>query len=190
MSDLDVPGCRYPTVRQPGNPHAGDIETGDLNKEAAKPAALFKWQAGTTANNALQTPPLEQPMSAFATRIRPHVQAELDISSVAEYEGFADLAFHHLERAHVLAQPATLQHVRVHWRMFRFALRQRLPAEAFGQVLRMLLAGPLTIAGILPTGNTGGSSVNGFMPMPVPADLQRVIDAARGGSDGLAGIDC
>jgi hypothetical protein len=142
------------------------------------------------ANNALQTPLLEHPMSAFATRIRPHVQAELDISNAAEREGFSDLAFHHLERAHVLAQPATLQHVRVHWRMFRFALRQRLPGEAFGQVLRMLLAGPLTIAGILPTGNTGGSAVNGFKPMEIPADLQRVIDAARGGPGGLAGFDC
>jgi hypothetical protein len=129
-------------------------------------------------------------MSAFATRIGPHVQAELDISNAAERESFAELAFPHLERAHVLAQAATLQHVRVHWRMFRFALRQRLPGEAFGQALRMLLAAPLTIVGILPTGNTGGSAVNGFMPMPVPADLQRVIDAARGGSDGLAEIDC
>lgn len=121
-------------------------------------------------------------MSAFASRIRPYVQAELDISAAAEREGFRDLAFHHLERAHVLAQPATLLHVRVHWRMFRFALRRGLPGEAFGQMLRTLLAAPLTIVGTLPTGNTGGSTVNGFMPMPVPADLQQVIDAARAGS--------
>jgi hypothetical protein len=161
-----------------------------LNKEAAKSAPSFKWHAKVAANNALQTQPLEHPMSAFATRIRPHVQAELDISAAAEREGFGELAFHHLERAHVLAQPASLQHVRVHWRMFRFALRQRLPAEAFGQVLRTLLAGPLTIVRAVPTGNTGGSSVNGFKPMAIPEDLQRVIDAARGGSDGLADIDC
>ncbi len=119
-------------------------------------------------------------MSAFATRIRPHVQAELALSAAAEREGLGDLAFHHLERAHVLAQQATLLHVRVHWRMLRFALRQGLPGEAFGQVLRMLLAAPLAIIGILPTGNTGGSAVNGFKPMPVAADLQRLIDAARG----------
>jgi hypothetical protein len=121
-------------------------------------------------------------MSAFATRIRPYVQIELDTSAAAEREGFRDLAFHHLERAHVLAQPATLLHVRVHWLMFRFALRQGLAGEAFGQMLRMLLAAPLTIIGALPTGNTGGSAVSGFMPMPVPADLQRVIDAAHAAS--------
>jgi hypothetical protein len=121
-------------------------------------------------------------MSQFATRIRPHVQAELDASAAAEREGFPDLAFRHLERAHVLAQPATLPHVRVHWHMYRFALRQRLPGDAIGQCFRMLLAVPLTIIGTLPTGNTGGSAVNGFKPMPVPADLQQVIDAARTGS--------
>lgn len=121
-------------------------------------------------------------MSKFATRIRPHVQAELDFSAAAEREGFYDQAFRHLERAHVLAQAATLQHVRVHWRMYRFALRQRFCREAFGQIPRLLLAAPLTILGTLPTGNTGGSAVNGFKPMPVPADLQRLIDAARKGS--------
>lgn len=118
-------------------------------------------------------------MSKFATRIRPHVQAELDFSAAAEREGFHDQAFRHLERAHVLAQAATLQHVRVHWRMYRFLFRQGSCGEAFGQILRLLLAAPLTILGALPVGNTGGSRVNGFMPMPVPADLQRLIDAAR-----------
>ncbi|MEP7312909.1 MAG: DUF3703 domain-containing protein [Pseudomonadota bacterium] len=141
---------------------------------------MFKWPPEVTADNRLQSS-LEHPMSLFATRIRPHVQAELHFSVAAEGAGFGDLAFHHLERAHVLAQSVTLLHMRVHWRMLRFALRQRLPREAFGQVLRMLLAAPLTIVGILPTGNTGGSAVNGFTPMPVSADLQRVIDAARGG---------
>ena len=121
-------------------------------------------------------------MSTFATRIRPHVQAELDFSASAEREGCYDQAFRHLERAHVLAQAATLQHVRVHWRMYRFALRRRFCGEAFGQIPRLLLAAPLTILGVLPTGNTGGSTVNGFKPMPVPADLQRLIDAARTGS--------
>lgn len=119
-------------------------------------------------------------MSAFATRIRPHVQAELDLSAAAERAGSVDLAFHHLERAHVLGQQATLLHVRVHWRMLRFAMRQGQSGEVFGQALRMLLAAPLAIIGILPTGNTGGSAVNGFTPMPVPADLQRLIDAASG----------
>ncbi|AGW95354.1 hypothetical protein N234_35415 [Ralstonia pickettii DTP0602] len=36
-----------------------------------------------------------------------------------------------------------------------------------------------TWLGWLPIGNTGGANVSGFKAMPVPADLQRLIDAAR-----------
>jgi hypothetical protein len=43
----------------------------------------------------------------------------------------------------------------------------------------MVLAAPLSMLGSIPVGNTGGSNVDGLRPMPVPADLQRIIDAAR-----------
>jgi hypothetical protein len=118
-------------------------------------------------------------MSAFATRIRPHVQAELEAAALAEEAGLPLAAFHHLERAHVLAQAATTEHVRVHWHMFRFALKHRLHGEVVGQGLRLLLAAPLTAVGAIPSGNTGGSAVNGFQAMPIPADLQKLIDVAR-----------
>ncbi len=118
-------------------------------------------------------------MSKFASRIRPHVQAELDAAVAAERADLRQEAFRHLERAHVLAQAATTEHVRVHWHMFRFALTQRLFGETIGQGLRLLLAAPLTVVGAIPIGNTGGSAVSGFKSMPVPADLQELIDVAR-----------
>ena len=118
-------------------------------------------------------------MSPFAAHIRPHVQAELDAAVVAELAGLRQEAFRHLERAHVLAQAAITEHIRVHWHMFRFAVKYRLPSEAIGQGLRLLLAAPLTVVGAIPTGNTGGSAVSGFQAMPVPADLQKLIDVAR-----------
>ena len=73
-------------------------------------------------------------MSRFTRRIRPHVQFELDAASRAEARGEPQAAFAHLERAHVLGQAATVEHVRVHGRMFRWALRHRKPREALGQV--------------------------------------------------------
>jgi hypothetical protein len=63
--------------------------------------------------------------------------------------------------------------------MFRWALRQNIAGEAFGQTWRILAAVLKTWLGGLPIGNTGGANVSGFRPMPVPADLQRLIDAAR-----------
>jgi hypothetical protein len=118
-------------------------------------------------------------MTTFAIRIRPSVQAELEAAAAAEARGHFHTAFQHLERAHVLGQPATAEHVRVHWRMFRFALRQRLTGEAFGQAWRMVAAALFTAVGLVPQGNTGGADVSGFRRMPVPADLQPVLAAAR-----------
>jgi hypothetical protein len=120
-------------------------------------------------------------MTPFSLRIQPSVQAELDAAASAEALGHFHTAFQHLERAHVLGQPATFQHVRVHWRMFRFAQRNKLVGEAFGQAWRLVAAAIFTPAGLVPEGNTGGANVNGLRRMPVSPDLRQAIDAARGG---------
>ena len=119
-------------------------------------------------------------MSTYAIRIRPFVQAELDAAARAESRGHFDTAFRHLERAHVLGQPVTVEHVRVHWRMFRFALRQSLAGEAWGQAWRLGAAAVFTLFGLLPMGNTGGADVNGFRPMPIPDDLRQAMALAAG----------
>ena len=119
-------------------------------------------------------------MTTFATRIRPFVQAELDAAAAAEARGHFDTAFRHLERAHVLGQPSTAEHVRVHWRMARFAVRQGDAPEAFGQAWRLVGAALLTAIGFVPRGNTGGADVPGWKPLPIAPDLQQVIEAAGG----------
>ncbi|WP_374367508.1 DUF3703 domain-containing protein [Piscinibacter sp.] len=115
----------------------------------------------------------------YGRRIRASVQSELDAAAAREARGEPVSAFTHLERAHVLGQASTLEHVRVHWQMLRWALRQRLPGEVFGQAWRVVAAALKTWLGWVPTGNTGGSAVSGFTPMPVPPDLQDLIEAAR-----------
>ena len=114
----------------------------------------------------------------FASRIRPLVAAELEAASRAETLGLGAEAFRHLERAHVLGQAATVEHVRVHWRMLRWGLRQRRPREVAGQVLRVVGAATKTAVGWVPTGNTGGADVSPFRPMPIAPDLQSLLDAA------------
>jgi hypothetical protein len=118
-------------------------------------------------------------VTTFAIRIKPSVQAELGASRAAEARGEFYTAFQHLERAHVLGQATTAEHVRVHWRMFRFALRNRLHGEAAGQVWRLVAASIFTMPGLVPEGNTGGTDVSGFRRLPVPNDLKRALDAAR-----------
>lgn len=118
-------------------------------------------------------------MSGFGRRIRPFVDAELLLAAQAEADGRADMAFRHLERAHVLGQASTIQHVRVHYRMLRWGLRQRSPREVFGQLLRMTGAASGTALGLVPEGNTGGANVSAFKPMPVSPELEAIMRQVR-----------
>jgi len=120
-------------------------------------------------------------MTSFAKLIHPHVEAELQASRHAERKGNSTLAFTHLERAHVLGQSSTAEHVRVHWRMFAWGWRHRRVRECAGQLLRIAGAATKTAFGLVPAGNTGGSNVSPFKRLPVPGDLAATIqDAIRG----------
>ncbi|MBS0475603.1 MAG: DUF3703 domain-containing protein [Proteobacteria bacterium] len=118
-------------------------------------------------------------MNTFAIRIKPAVQAELAAASAAEARGEFYTAFQHLERAHVLGQSTTAEHIRVHWRMFQFALRNRRYDEVVGQPWRLVAATVFTTVGLVPDGNTGGTDVRGWRRLPIPKDLQQALDAAR-----------
>jgi hypothetical protein len=119
-------------------------------------------------------------VSSFHDRIRPAVEAELEAAHRAEQLSDAAAAFGCLERAHVLGQLSTRLHTRVHRLMLRWAIRQCDVGEIVGQLFRIAAAAMKTAFGWLPHGNTGGTSVGAFRPMPVAPELQRLIDAARG----------
>lgn len=121
-------------------------------------------------------------MPSYAVRIRPYVDTELEAASRAEADGDASQSFRHLERAHVLGQPSTVQHVRVHWQMLRWGWRQGQAREVLGQMTRIVGAATKTAFGMVPTGNTGGSNVSPIKPMPVPEDLAAIIQRCAPGS--------
>jgi hypothetical protein len=116
---------------------------------------------------------------SFSQRIRPFVRTELDAArrAAAQHDSAGEFAC--LERAHVLAQSDTVQHVRVHVAMLLWGMRQRCAQEIFGQLMRIAGAATKTMFGLVPHGNTGGTNVSALRRMPVPPDLQRILDAAR-----------
>jgi hypothetical protein len=113
-------------------------------------------------------------MTRFADNIRPYVDLELQAAR-------ADSAneARHLERAHVLAQESTREHVRVHWHMLRYALRMRDAREFAGQLLRITGAATKTFIGMVPSGNTGRSNVSALQPMPIDPELAAIIERAK-----------
>ncbi len=126
-------------------------------------------------------------MRRFGVRIRPVVDAELIAAkAISDVNRDGADSFHHLERAHVLGQMSTREHVRVHVHMLGWGVRHRQPREVRGQVLRALGAAILTPLGLVPAGNTGGSNVSPFRSMPIAQDLAAAIVAARRSVGGAA----
>ncbi len=118
-------------------------------------------------------------MSSFRRNIRPHVDAELRAAAAADAEGRASDAFAHLERAHVLGQASTIEHVRVHGRMLLWGVRHGDARECVGQVIRIAGAATKTAFGMVPHGNTGGANVSPVARMAVPPDLAARIREAQ-----------
>ncbi len=110
------------------------------------------------------------------TTLGDHVNSEL---ARAERAGNPRRAFAHLERAHILGQYSTRDHVRVHVSMLRWGWQQRDWREIAGQVLRIIAAATKTAIGWIPVGNTGGANVSPIRPMPLPDDLAAIIEQHR-----------
>ncbi|MEK6784465.1 MAG: DUF3703 domain-containing protein [Nitrospirota bacterium] len=103
-------------------------------------------------------------------------------AAVARYDtGDLQLAFSHLERAHILGQSFPIEHAKSHWWMLKVGWRRRDCVEISGQLPRIL--GALLFSRMwVPIGNTGGARVPPFQSMPIPEDLQTLLDKYGRGS--------
>ena len=68
-------------------------------------------------------------------------------------------------------------HLRTHVAMLGSAVRRRDAHEILGQVFRLIVAGPGSLTGRYPVGNTGGANVSAFKTMSIPEDLRSALEA-------------
>ena len=101
--------------------------------------------------------------------------AELSAAKAATIGGKAEVAFHHLERAHILSQRHTWEHVHVHWLMLRLGASVRAWGEVLGQVSRIVAAAVFSRIWV-PIGNTGRANVSAVKPIAIPDDLRSVLE--------------
>ncbi|MFP5488555.1 MAG: DUF3703 domain-containing protein, partial [Acidimicrobiia bacterium] len=80
-----------------------------------------------------------------------------------------------LERAHIASQPWARPHTRVHAAMLGVAWRQRDRHELLGQLVRLAVAGPGSLADRYPPGNTGRTTMGLTEHGPIPAVLADVL---------------
>ncbi|MGH1435878.1 MAG: DUF3703 domain-containing protein [Lewinella sp.] len=90
-------------------------------------------------------------------------------------QGNLQLAWRHLERAHILGQPWAVEHSEVHWIMLKFGFAIKSWKEIRGQILRLVFGGVKSFVGKVPTGNTGGANVPPLQVMEIPADLREML---------------
>ncbi|HEY7657453.1 MAG TPA: DUF3703 domain-containing protein [Burkholderiales bacterium] len=107
--------------------------------------------------------------------LRNAYETELSAANTATVEGKVEVAFHHLERAHILSQRHTSEHVHVHWLMLRLGASVGAWREVIGQSTRIVAAAVFSRIWV-PIGNTGRASVSAIKPMPVPDDLRSVLE--------------
>ena len=93
--------------------------------------------------------------------------------------GNLQVAWRHLERAHILGQPWSLQHTHVHWIMLRFGIKIKNGKEILGQIPRLMVGGVKSFIGIVPVGNTGGANVPPLRHMEIPDDLKEMMKPYR-----------
>lgn len=104
--------------------------------------------------------------------------AELTAAETAAHQGEIERAFFHLARAHILSQRITAWHVHVHWLMLRLAATIGDWREVRGQLSRIIAAAIFSRIWV-PAGNTGRANVSAMKPMPIPDDLQELLDGQR-----------
>jgi hypothetical protein len=115
-------------------------------------------------------------LTNIKTDLRGAWTTERTAALAARQVGDVRREWHHLERAHILSQPLVGLHLRTHVAMLSAAARRRDRREVLGQMVRLMLAGPGTVTGRYPVGNTGGADVSAFTPMQVPDDLVPILD--------------
>jgi len=101
-------------------------------------------------------------------------------SDEARYGNFAQ-AWAILEESHIISQPSAHMHIVVHWHMLLLAFKQRSKREMLGQIPRLILAGPGSLFGKYPLGNTGRSNVSMFLSMPISKEMEVKIRRLSGG---------
>lgn len=106
--------------------------------------------------------------------------ADLASARTAARAGDEGTSWALLEEGHVLSQPWAWPHVRVHAAMLALGWRTHDRREVVGQLLRLVVAGPGSLTGRYPEGNTGRASVPATQPMPVPDDLRALLEATDG----------
>jgi hypothetical protein len=110
--------------------------------------------------------------------LKPYFLKELKYYKTALTDNDLQMAWRHLEKAHVIGQAYPYQHSYVHWKMFLFGIKIKDMKEIVGQIPRLLAGGVKSFVGKIPVGNTGGASVPPLQSLPIEEDVAEIFKKA------------
>lgn len=114
----------------------------------------------------------------FPRILKPYYEKELEDFRLNLKSDDYQLAWRHLERAHIIGQAYPIQHSYVHWIMLKFGFKIKNYKEVIGQIPRLLVGGIKSFVGKIPVGNTGGANVPPLRYMEIPEDLKQILAKA------------
>ncbi len=112
---------------------------------------------------------------SIPSEVDAHIRSLLDSARHLTKDD-TDQAWSQLEDAHVLAQVWARPHIRVHVAMLRLGFITRDPKEVFGQLIRVVVAGPGSKSGKVPIGNTGRAREPLTTTRPLREDLRELLE--------------
>ena len=117
---------------------------------------------------------------SMPTELKAYFGDELVKYKLAFTQNQLDLAWSHLERAHIIGQAFPKEHSLVHWKMLLFGFKIKNWKEIRGQILRLIFGGVKSFVGTIPIGNTGGANVPALLPMEIPEDIKLILKSKDG----------
>lgn len=110
--------------------------------------------------------------------LKPYFRKELNDYKTALQMNDLQLAWRHLEKAHVIGQAYPFEHSYVHWKMFLFGIKIKDGKEIVGQIPRLLVGGVKSFVGKIPVGNTGGANIPPLKPLPIEEEIVEIFRKA------------
>jgi len=110
--------------------------------------------------------------------LKAYYDHELDLYNEVYGNGHLQVAWQHLERAHIIGQRYPFAHSYVHWKMLQFGFKIKSAKEVFGQIPRLVFGGVKSFVGKVPVGNPGGANVPPLKPFPIAEDIQEIFKQA------------
>ncbi len=117
--------------------------------------------------------------TSIPKKLTPFYKVELKNYEIELSKNNLNLAWNHLERAHIIGQKYPLAHTEVHWKMLIFGIKIKNIKEVIGQIPRLVFGGVKSFVGKIPTGNPGGANVPPMKSFEISDELQEIFKKAE-----------